>query len=96
MLEYDRIELSEGIDVNKVDGSCECIIFHYWYFLEILTFRLKCIMVVMSMQMVMSHNSAAIVIFKGNDHKIHFFYISKYEARNLLRNADFTEQSGTL
>ena len=53
-------------------------------------------MVVMSMQMVMSHNSVAIVIFKGNDHKIHFFYMSKYEARNLLRNADFTEQSGTL
>ena len=35
MLEYDRIELSEGIDVNKVDGSCECIICHYWYFLDI-------------------------------------------------------------
>ena len=53
-------------------------------------------MVVMSMQMVMSHNSVAIVIFKRNDHKIHFFCMSKYEARNLLRNADFTEQSGTL
>ena len=31
-LEYDRIDVSEGIDVNKTDGSRECIIWHYWYF----------------------------------------------------------------
>ena len=31
-LEYDRIDVSEGIDVKKTDGSRECIIWHYWYF----------------------------------------------------------------
>ena len=31
-LEYDRIDVSDGIDVNKTDGSRECIIWHYWYF----------------------------------------------------------------
>ena len=35
MLEYDRIEVFEGIDVNKTDGSQECIICFYWYFLHI-------------------------------------------------------------
>ena len=35
MLEYDRIEVFEGIDVNKTDGSQECIIYFYWYFLHI-------------------------------------------------------------
>ena len=35
MLEYDRINMSEGVDVNKFNGLCECIICHYWYFLEI-------------------------------------------------------------
>ena len=29
MLEYDRIDVSEGIDTNKTDGSRECIILHY-------------------------------------------------------------------
>ena len=29
MLEYDRIDVFEGIDVNKTDGLCECIIWHY-------------------------------------------------------------------
>ena len=34
MLEYDRIDISEGIDINKSsDKSKECHICHYWYFL---------------------------------------------------------------
>ena len=31
MLEYDRIDISEGIDVNKTSASKECDISHYWY-----------------------------------------------------------------
>ena len=29
MLEYDRIDISEGIDVNKTKASKECDICHY-------------------------------------------------------------------
>ena len=32
MLQYDRIDISEGIDVNKTNLSKECDICHYWYF----------------------------------------------------------------
>ena len=32
MLEYDRINISERIDINKINASKECNIFHYWYF----------------------------------------------------------------
>ena len=32
MLHFDRIDVSEGIDVNKTSQSNECGIFHYWYF----------------------------------------------------------------
>ena len=32
MLEYDRINSSEGIDVNKTNLAKECDICHYWYF----------------------------------------------------------------
>ena len=35
MLEYDRIEVFDGTDVNKTDGSRECIIYYYWLFLNI-------------------------------------------------------------
>ena len=34
MLEYDRRDISEGIDVNKTIASKECDICHYWYFLD--------------------------------------------------------------
>ena len=35
MLEYDRIDISEGIDVKKTNASKECDIRHYWYFKDI-------------------------------------------------------------
>ena len=35
MLEYDRIDISEGIDVNKTGLLKECHIYHYWYFKDI-------------------------------------------------------------
>ena len=34
MLEYDRIDISEGINVDKTDRSKECMFCHYWYFLN--------------------------------------------------------------
>ena len=34
MLYYDRIDVTEGIDVNKTRESKECNICHYWYFLN--------------------------------------------------------------
>ena len=35
MLEYDRIDFSEGTDVNETNASEECDICHYWYFKDI-------------------------------------------------------------
>ena len=32
MLEYDRIDGSEGIDVTKMNAPKECDFCHYWYF----------------------------------------------------------------
>ena len=35
MLEYDLIDISEGIDVNKTTLSKECDVCHYSYFKDI-------------------------------------------------------------
>ena len=35
MLESDRIDISEGIDVYRLNASKECDIFHCWYFKDI-------------------------------------------------------------
>ena len=34
MLYFDRIDVSEGIDVNKISASKKCDICLYWYFLK--------------------------------------------------------------
>ena len=34
MLEYDRIDISEGINIDKISKSKKCDICHYWYFLD--------------------------------------------------------------
>ena len=34
MQEYDRIDNSEGIDMNETSALKECDICHYWYFLD--------------------------------------------------------------
>ena len=34
MLEYDRINISEGIDVDMSNKSKECMLCHYWDFLN--------------------------------------------------------------
>ena len=35
MLQHERIDISEGTDVNKSNLSKECYICHYWYFKDI-------------------------------------------------------------
>ena len=34
MLEHERINISEAIDINKTNKSKECMLCHYWYFLD--------------------------------------------------------------
>ena len=34
MLEYDRIDILEKIDINNTSASKECDICHYWYSLD--------------------------------------------------------------
>ena len=34
MTEYDRIDLDEGIDVNKTSNSRESWLCNFWYFLD--------------------------------------------------------------
>ena len=49
MLEYDRIDLSEGIDVEKnISTSKKCYLCGYWYFIKKkLIIKNICVMVVM-------------------------------------------------
>ena len=34
MLEYERTDVSDGIDVDMTNKSIECMLCHYYYFLD--------------------------------------------------------------
>ena len=62
MLEYDRINMSEGIDANITKKPCRYIICNYYYFLSI-NFRFQpktCDSCHASIQKPMSFNNIAI------------------------------------
>ena len=35
MLQYEKIDVSEGIDTSKTSASRECMLFHYWCFKDV-------------------------------------------------------------
>ena len=90
MLEYDRIDISKGIDINKTNTSKECHICHFWYFLN-KSFKHEpylCNGCHNLMQKAMNFNDVAIVSVTGNDYRIYFWYMSKeciYECNNIMK-----------
>ena len=99
MLEYERIDTSEGIDLNKSnDKSKECSICHYCYFLDKnFTYeQYLCDGCHDLMQKAMSFNDVAIVSIKGSDNRIHFWYMSKNDAISIMHNTNLNDKTGTL
>ena len=44
----------------------------------------------------MDFNDVAIVSIKGSDYRIHFWYMSKKDAINIIKNSNLNEKSGLL
>ena len=44
------------------------------------------------MQKSMNFNDVAIVSIKGNDYRIHFWYMSKDDAINIMKNSELSEK----
>ena len=98
MLEYDRIDISEGIDIKKTNASKECKICHYWYFNDI-GFKYEpylCNGCHGSMQKAISFNDIAIVYIKGSAYRIHYWYMSKDDAISITNNSNLIDKTGVL
>ena len=81
MLESDGTDISEGIDINKTSASKEYDISHSWYFLDKnVNYELYlCNGCHDLMQKAITFNDVVIVSIKGNNYRIHFWYMSKDE-----------------
>ena len=98
MICYDRIDVSEGIDVNKTSASKEYDICHYLYFLNN-SFRFQpnvCNKYQDLLMLSVNLSDSAILNIKVSNYHCFIRLISKNEAINLLQNADLTEKSGIL
>ena len=98
MLEYDRIGISKGIDVNNTNASEGCDICHYWYFKDI-GFKYKsylCNGCHDLMIKAMNFNDVTIVYVKGSAYRIHFWYMSKDDAINIMNGSNLDDKRGVL
>ena len=99
MLEYVRIDISEGLDINKWEETSRiCNLCKFYYFLDknfsygpflcngCYDISLKAI----SMQ------NLAIINHNGNHYHVNFEFISKKDAYNLIKNATIIDKKGTL
>ena len=98
MLQYDRINISEGNDVNKTSWSKECDICHHCFFKNI---GFKYEKYLFSgchdlMQKPMSFNNVTIVYVKGHAYRIHFWYMSKDDSINIMNGSNLVDKKGIL
>ena len=98
MFHSDRINTSEGIDVNKTRASKKCDLCHYWYFLNY-SFKFQpnvCNRSHDLLMMSMNLSDIPILYIKGSNYRCIIRLTGRNEAKNLIRNADLTKNSGTL
>ena len=98
MLEYNRIDISEGIDVYMTNKSKEYMLCHYYYFLH-KNFSYGpylCDGCYNIMQKCNKFKNIAIVHVKKSVYRIYFLYMSKREAKKLMNNSKLIDKKGVL
>ena len=98
MLVYEKFNISDGIDVDKSDKSKDCMLCHYWYFLD-KNFNYGpylCNGCYNMMQKCNKPKNIAIVHVKKTVHRICFLYMCKCEAKKLMTNSNLIDQKGVL
>ena len=98
MIKYERIDISERIDLNKTNKSKECMLCHYWYFLN-KNFSYGpylCDGCYNIMQKSVDFKNIAIVRIRKSAYRIYFQYMSKHEAKKLMTGSNIIDKMGIL
>ena len=99
MLEYDGIDISEGIDFKKCKETFrQCSLCKFYYFLD-KNFNYGSYLCNgcydMSLKAV-SMKNLAIINHNGNHYRVNFAFMSKKDAYNLINNATIIDKKETL
>ena len=99
MLEYNRIDISEGIDVNKNKNiSRKCSLCKFYYFLD-KHFKYGPYLCDGCYDMSLkapSMQNLPMVYHGENAYRVIFVFMSKKDAFNLIKNAVIIDKKGTL
>ena len=98
MLEYDRTDFLGGIDVNKTSKSKECMLCHYWYFLnENFSYgSFLCDFCYNTMQKSINFKNIAIVHIEKSLYRIYFLDMIKLEAKKIMNNSNLIDKKDIL
>ena len=97
-LAYERIDISDGINVNKSCESKGCTLCHYWYFFDT-SFSYGPYICDGCYNMTQKCNklrNIAIICIKKSIYRIFFLFMSKREARKLIANSNVIDKKGFL
>ena len=99
MLEYDTIDISEGIYINKCEeNSARCSLCNFYYFLD-KNFSYGPFLCNgcydMSLKAVSMQN-LTIINHNGSHYCVNFSFISNKDAYNVIKNAIIIDKKGTL
>ena len=98
MIGYEKINISEKIDVDKTNKSKECMPCHYWHFLckHFSYGPYLCDDCYNFSQKSTDFKNIAIVHIKKNTYRIYFKHMSKHEAKKLIKKFDLIDKTGSI
>ena len=99
MLKYDRIDISEGIDINKCEETPHrCSLCKFYYFLDknFCYDPFLCNGYYDRSLKAVSMQNLAITNHNGNHYRVNFAFISKKDAYCLIKNVTIIDKKGTL
>ena len=101
MWKYDKIDITEGIDVDKskkTNKSRECMFCHYWYFLN-KNFSygpFTCDGCFNMVQRSADFKYIAIVHVKKSAYRVYFKDISKHKAKKIMKKFNLIGKTGDI
>ena len=98
MLKYDKIDITEGINLNKTNKSKECMFCHYWYYLnKNFTYGpFTCDGCYNKVQRTTDFIDIAIIYVKKTAYRVYFKDISKHKAKKLMNMFNLVGKTGII
>ena len=98
MLKYDKIDITEDIDLNKTNKSKECTFCRYWYYLNknfsYGPFTCDCCYNIV--QRSIDFKNIVIIHVKNSAYRVYLKDISKHKAKKLINKFDLIGKTGDI